>query len=93
MKMKRFVPVLVFIAILSIYLIGQVAFENGQPSARNTETSKINAHYESLFRKTKVKTIDGKTIELSKEKAPIVVLNFWLVGASHAWLNFPLLMK
>jgi thiol-disulfide isomerase/thioredoxin len=90
MKMKRFVPVLVFIATLSIYLIGQVAFENGQPSARNTETSKkINAHYESLFRKTTVKTVDGKTIELSKEKAPIVILNFWASWCKPCLAEFP----
>ena len=90
MKMKRFVPVFVFIATLSVYLISQVMFENGQPNARNTENEKkINAHYESMFKKTKVKTTDGKTIELSKAKAPIVVLNFWASWCKPCLAEFP----
>lgn len=90
MKMKRFVPVFVFIATLSAYLIGQVMFENGQPNARNTEIEKkISAHYESMFKKTKVKTTDGKTIELSKVKAPIVILNFWASWCKPCLAEFP----
>jgi thiol-disulfide isomerase/thioredoxin len=90
MKMKRFLPIFIFIATLTVYLVGHVMFENGQPNARNTEEDKkINAHYESMFKKTKIKTTDGKEIELSKVKAPIVVLNFWASWCKPCLAEFP----
>ncbi|MCO4793809.1 MAG: TlpA family protein disulfide reductase [Bacteriovoracaceae bacterium] len=78
MNIKRFLPVFFFILTLMAYLTGQVAFENGQTNARNTEDDKkISAHYESMFKQSSFKTMDGKTVKLSDVKAPVVILNFW----------------
>ena len=36
-----------------------------------------NAKYETIFQKAKYTTIEGKIIEPSKLKAPVVIVNFW----------------
>jgi thiol-disulfide isomerase/thioredoxin len=81
--MKKFLPLLVFILVFTAFVAGQVGWQTltaGTTTPSKNETS--YAAYEDLFLKGRFETIDGKKIENTKLKSPIVIYNFWA-----SWCN------
>ena len=93
-NMKKYIPVLFFVTVATVYLFGQFAFDFGDSTARiSGKEKKINAHFETMFNKSDFKTIDGKSIQLRTEKAPIVIINFWASWCKPCLEEFPSLIK
>lgn len=91
---RKYIPFLFFAVVAVVYLGGQFAFNFGDTTARiSGKAKKINAHYESMFQKSVFKTTDGKELNLKKEKAPIVILNFWASWCQPCLEEFPSLTK
>lgn len=81
--MKKFLPVILFILAFTAAIAGQAIFQSFTEAAQAKENKDSNfALYEKLFLNGKFKTIDGKSIEVSKLKSPVVIYNFWA-----SWCN------
>ncbi len=78
--MKKFLPVIVFILAFTAVISGQVIFHLFSDNAQAKDNS--SALYEKIFLKGNYQAIDGKKIEISKVKAPVVIYNFWA-----SWCN------
>ena len=74
--MKKFLPLIIFILVFSAVIVGQVAWQ-AYASAVPTKANSQYAAYEQLFLKGSFETIEGKKIEITKIKSPIVIYNFW----------------
>ena len=91
---KRFLPFVLFAVALVGYLFGQLVFDLGDPRAKlSGKEKKINAHFEAMFKKANFKNLEGKELNLKKEKAPIVILNFWASWCQPCLEEFPSLNK
>jgi thiol-disulfide isomerase/thioredoxin len=81
--MKKFLPVVIFVLAFTAAVAGQALFhvfsENASAANAKDETY---LSYEKNFLGGKFKTIDGKSIEISKIKSPVVIYNFWA-----SWCN------
>ncbi|MBT3979964.1 MAG: TlpA family protein disulfide reductase [Bacteriovoracaceae bacterium] len=76
--MKKTFPILFTIFVFSSFLVAQVIFDTFDIGAKPSTREGIERqHFEGVYQKLKIKTITGKKIELSKVKAPIVIVNFW----------------
>ncbi|MGZ3790653.1 MAG: TlpA family protein disulfide reductase [Bacteriovorax sp.] len=78
--MKKFLPVIIFILVFSAFLAGQVGWQT--LVAETVKSENQYAFYENLFLKGKFETIEGKKIENTKLKSPVVIYNFWA-----SWCN------
>ncbi|MBC7540124.1 MAG: TlpA family protein disulfide reductase [Bacteriovorax sp.] len=79
--MKKFLPLIIFILVFTAFVAGQVGWQTltaGTPSKNETQY----AAYEDLFLKGRFETVDGKKIENTKLKSPIIIYNFWA-----SWCN------
>jgi len=79
--MKKFLPLILFILVFAGFMAAQI----GVQSLTAETTTKQNtqySYYEDLFLKGKFETIDGKKIENTKLKSPVVIYNFWA-----SWCN------
>ena len=90
MVLKKFFPLILFVVAFTGFLAGQIAFDwidiNAEPSK---EEKSVHAHYESLFKKSVFKDTEGKSYSLSKEKAPVVIVNFWASWCQPCLEEFP----
>lgn len=78
--MKKFLPLILFILVFSAFMSAQIVFQTlsaGTPKIENSY-----ALYEDLFLKGKFEDIEGKKIENTKIKSPVVIYNFWA-----SWCN------
>ncbi len=78
--MKKFLPFVLFVLVFTAVLVGQVGWQT--LVAETTKGSTQYLVYEDLFLKGKFETVEGKKIENSKIKAPIIIYNFWA-----SWCN------
>lgn len=93
-KFKRFIPVFCFIMVLVTYLFGQFAFKYGDSTANiSSQDKKINAHFETMFHESSFMSFRGLELNLKKEKAPLVILNFWASWCKPCLAEFPSLVK
>ena len=93
-KFKRFIPIFCLIVVLAGYLVAQFAFQHGNSNANlSSEEKKANSHYESIFQESIFKSFNGLNIDLKKEKAPIVILNFWASWCKPCLDEFSSLIK
>ena len=79
--MKKFLPLIIFVLSFTAFVAGQVGWQTLTAGTTNKTDSQFAA-YEDLFLQGKFVTIQGKKIENSKLKSPIVVYNFWA-----SWCN------
>lgn len=79
--MKKFLPLMLFILVFAGFMAVQVGVQSLTAETSSKQDSQY-AHYEDLFLKGKFETIDGKKIENTKLKAPVVIYNFWA-----SWCN------
>ena len=73
--MKKFLPVIIFVLAFTAAVAGQVVFQFFSETANAKDNT--YALYEKNFINGKFKTVDGKNIEISKLKTPVVIYNFW----------------
>jgi thiol-disulfide isomerase/thioredoxin len=92
--MKKFFPLLVTIIAFSGFLAGQIFFEmlNTQAGSLGKSKEKYGL-YENNLKMIRLKTIDGKKLELSKAKDKIVILNFWASWCTPCLKEFPSLVN
>jgi thiol-disulfide isomerase/thioredoxin len=75
--MKKFLPLIIFVAVFAMVLAGQVAYKMIKSDAPAMENASEFKEYENLFLHASYKTLDGKTLEMSKLSSPVVIYNFW----------------
>lgn len=76
--MKKLLPVIIFFLAFTVAISGQVIFNYfSESSIANAKEETSNTLYEKLMIAGSYKTIDGKKIEVSKIKAPVIIYNFW----------------
>lgn len=79
--MKKFLPVVVFVLVFTAFLAGQAGWQS-LTAETTIKVDPNHVQYEDLFLKGKFETIDGKKIENSQLKSPVVIYNFWA-----SWCN------
>lgn len=77
--MKKYLPLIIFVLAFSAAIVGQIGY---QTLVAATKSENEYAIYEKHFLAGKFETVDGKKIENSKIKAPVVIYNFWA-----SWCN------
>jgi len=82
--MKKFLPLVLFVLAFSFIVAVQVGWQNLTAAPASKQDGQY-ALYEEQFLKGKYQSIDGKTIENSKLKSPVVIINFGLLGACLVW--------
>lgn len=78
--MKKFLPVIIFVLAFTAALSGQAIFNLFSDNAQAKDNN--FALYEKLFLKGQFQTVDGRKIEVSKVKSPVIIYNFWA-----SWCN------
>lgn len=90
--MKKYLPIVLFILAFFGYLAWQIADERFFANASlATEDKQSKLHYESLFSRTRLVTTDGEVVELAKNPAPVVIINFWASWCANCMLELPTL--
>lgn len=79
--MKKFLPLIVFILVFTALVAGQVGWQT-LTAGTSSKYDEHYAGYEDLFLKGRFETIEGKKIENTQLKSPIVIYNFWA-----SWCN------
>lgn len=89
--MKKFLPLIIFILVFTGFIAGQVGWQS-LVAGTTTKTNTQYELYESLFLNGKFETIEGKKIENSKLKSPVVIYNFWASWCNPCIEEMPSLM-
>lgn len=79
--MKKFLPLIMFVLAFTAFTAGQAGWETLK-AATSPKTDEKYKKYEDLFIKGNFITVDGKKIENTKLKSPVVIYNFWA-----SWCN------
>jgi len=74
--MKKFLPLIIFVVVFAGVLATQVAVKMVNNIA-SVDKNPEYQQYEELFLHGNYKSIDGKSIEMTKLNAPVVIYNFW----------------
>jgi len=91
---KKYFPIILFICGFTGFLSGQIIFDLFDLSAGLSSKEKaLNAHYENIFSRLEFKTIENEKVELSKVKAPIIILNFWASWCQPCLEEFPTIVE
>lgn len=92
--MKKILPFLIIAITFTIFLAGQVGFDylSTRASFLGKESSKVK-YFSNTFKRLKVKSLSGKTIDFANNETPIVVINFWASWCAPCIKEFPSLQK
>lgn len=77
--MKKYLPLIIFVMAFTAAIVGQVGY---QTLIAGTKTENEYSSYEKHFMEGKFEALDGRRIENTKIKAPVVIYNFWA-----SWCN------
>lgn len=76
--MKYTIGLFSFLMLVLLALAGHDYFDIVQISAvPSKKENKVTRHYQSLYDTKEFVTVDGKSINLVKDRKPIVIINFW----------------
>ncbi len=91
---KKFIPFILFIMAFTGFLSTQILWDNFNSLADQVDQDKQKySVYEAIYQKLKVTTSRKTTIELGKDPAPIIVLNFWASWCIPCLKEFPSLVQ
>lgn len=91
---KKLIPVILFIMAFTGFLSSQILWDNFNSNAELVDEDKQkHSVYETNFQTLKLTTTKNTSIELGKEVAPIVVLNFWASWCVPCLKEFPSLVQ
>lgn len=88
--MKKFLPLIIFVMAFSAAIIGQVGY---QTLIAGTKAESDYSLYENHFLKGSFTALDGKKIENTKIKAPVVIYNFWASWCNPCLEEMPSLVE
>ncbi len=92
--MKKIIPFTLFIMAFTGFLSIQILWDSFDSNAELIEADKQKySVYENAFQTLNLTTTKKKTIELKKEKTPIIVLNFWASWCVPCLKEFPSLVQ
>lgn len=93
-KTKKFLPILLFIVGITGYLIFQLVIDQSIALVGDSEVISGNKKtIEKLYNDTQLQSVTGSLIDLEKEKAPIVMLNFWASWCGGCLEEMPSLVE
>jgi thiol-disulfide isomerase/thioredoxin len=94
MSQKKITVFLVFIMMFSGFLALQIGWDHFHLKANEAPAdNKFHKQMESQFQALNFVNIEGKSIILKNEKAPVVVLNFWASWCTPCLDEFPSLVE
>lgn len=75
--MKKFLPVVLFIMVFAIAMAAQIGWKKLNTNDVSVAQNEQYRKFENEFFNSIYPTLEGKTVELSKLKSPVVIVNFW----------------
>lgn len=76
--MKKFFPALILSLVFTALMVVQMSMSGRELGATKLKSEKTKySAFETVFQDLKLKTTKGTSINFSKVKQPIVLLNFW----------------
>lgn len=75
--MKKFLPVVIFVMVFAGAMAVQIGWKKLNTNEVSIEQNEQYRKFENEFFNSIYPTLDGKTVELSKLKSPVVIVNFW----------------
>jgi thiol-disulfide isomerase/thioredoxin len=75
--MKKFLPLIIFLTVFVTVLAGQVVYKMIKTNVPEAQTSTEYREFENIFLHANYKDLDGKSVEMTKLDAPVVIYNFW----------------
>ena len=91
--MHRLIPTCFAIMVFSAFLVAQIVFDKLNISATPHKEDPLIALYWNNLKHLKDRAWDGTEIDLSRVKAPIVILNFWASWCLPCLKEFPSLVE
>ncbi len=89
--MKKFLPLAFFILSFTGFVACQVGWQT--LFAETTKKDARFSKYEQMFLKGQFESIEGKRIDVSKLKSPVVIYNFWASWCNPCVEEIPSLMS
>ena len=92
--MKKFLPAFIISIVFTVVLVTQMAVNGQKSTAAKVDGNKAKySVYEDKSSKTEVITTKNTKINLSEQKQPIIVLNFWASWCQPCLSEFETLKK
>ena len=92
--MHRLIPTCFIIMVFSAFLVAQITFDKLNIGATlSRQEDQLTTLYHNNLRLLKDMAFDGTEIDLSRIKAPIVILNFWASWCIPCLEEFPSLVE
>jgi cytochrome c biogenesis protein CcmG, thiol:disulfide interchange protein DsbE len=89
--MKKYLPIVIFVAVFAAVLAGQIGFKKWSSDAPVADSK--YQEYENLFLHSKFTLLDGKELEMTKVKAPVVIFNFWASWCQPCLAEMPSMIE